>query len=176
MMALTVDVAAVVEAGAEVGERSDFDEFYRREFAALSRLAFALCGRRDVAEELVQDAMVKVLARWWRVRGYDRPGAFARRIVVQQAVARHRRVSAESRALARLEPDETAAAERSDASFWSLVRRLPPRQLQCVALYYVDDCATGDIAALLGISEGTVRATLAQARGALRSQVETSEP
>ena len=55
--------------------------------------------------------------------------------------------------------------------FWRLVRTLPVRQAQVVALYYGDEQSTAEIAAALEIAEGTVRATLAQARAALRSQV-----
>src|SRR5690242_16432051 len=141
---------------------------YRREYPQLVRLAYALCGRRDVAEEIVQDAMVKVLARWSKVREYERPGAFVRRIVLHDTASALRRRSAELRAMTRLgarRPD-TASIDPDVDEFWRLVRTLPKRQAQVVALFYGDDQPTAEIALLLGIAEGTVRATLAQAREA----------
>lgn len=51
-----------------------FDELYRREHRPLLRLAWTMTGRRDLAEELVQDAMLVVHRDWDRVRRYDSPG------------------------------------------------------------------------------------------------------
>jgi RNA polymerase sigma factor (sigma-70 family) len=155
------------------GAGDAFDAMYRREYPQLVRLAYALCGRRDVAEEIVQDAMVKVLARWSKVREYERPGAFARRIVLHDTASALRRRAAELRAVARLgarRADNPAIDPEVD-EFWRLVRTLPARQAQVVALFYGDDQPTAEIALLLGIAEGTVRATLAQARDALRPQL-----
>ena len=147
---------------------------YRREYPPLVRLAYALCGRRDVAEEIVQDAMVKTLARWTKVREYERPGAFVRRIVLHDTTSALRRRSAELRAVARLgaRRQDAVAIDPEVDEFWRLVRALPSRQAQVVALFYGDDQPTAEIALLLGIAEGTVRATLAQARDALRAQLE----
>lgn len=153
----------------------EFDEFYRRELPALGRLAVALCGRRDIAEELVQDTMVKVLARWRRVRHYERPGAFARRVLINEVIGRQRRLGAERRAYERQGVARDVLLPDESASFWALVRALPPRQRACIALYYVDDCSTAEIAEVLEIAEGTVRATLAHARDALRAEIEAAE-
>ncbi len=165
---------AVGEVGAAMVERTGFDEMYRREYPQLVRLAYALCGRRDVAEEIVQDAMMKALARWPRVRDYDRPGAFVRRIVVHDTTSVLRRRAAELKALTRLgsRASSEAVLDPEVDEFWRLVRTLPARQAQVVALFYGDDQTTADIASLLSIAEGTVRATLAQARDALRGQLE----
>src|SRR3979409_1758361 len=78
-----------------------FDELYRREFPKLLRIATALCGRRDLGEELVQDAMMKVLARWSTVREYDQPEAYCRRVLINGSIGMRRRQRLEKRALAR---------------------------------------------------------------------------
>lgn len=153
-----------------VAAGADFDDMYRREYPQLVRLAYALCGRRDVAEELVQDAMTKTLARWSKVREYDRPGAFARRVLLNDASSAARRRRAELKALVRFRgsaADEWNLDPEVD-EFWRLVRELPRRESQVVALYYGDGQSTVEIAALIGVTEGTVRATLAHARDALR--------
>jgi RNA polymerase sigma-70 factor (ECF subfamily) len=149
----------------------DFDDFYRAEYRGLVRLATALCGRVEVAEELVQDAMVSVLGRWRRVREYDKPGAFARRVVLNAAASHHRRRRAEHRALARVRVD-TVAWSPEISEFWHAVRDLPARQAQVVTLYYAEDMAVADIAAVLDIAPGTVRATLDHARRALAARLQ----
>lgn len=61
-------------------------------------------------------------------------------------------------------PDELP---EQDEAVWRAVRQLPRRQAQVVALHYVDDRSVAEIAAVLDLAEGTVKATLHQARQAL---------
>lgn len=162
-----------VDVPVDVRIESDFDDFYRREWPSLVRLATAATGSRSVAEELTQEAMVRVLSRWSRVAEYDKPGAFARRVLLNLAASSRRRRRAEARALRRHGALDDVTWSASTAEFWALVRALPPRQAHVVALYYGDDRTTADIAAVLGIAEGTVRSTLAQARASLRAHYES---
>ena len=68
-----------------------FDDFYRREYAAVVALAYALCGRPGVAEELAQDAFLTAHHKWGEVACYERPSAFVRRVVINAAVSHRRR-------------------------------------------------------------------------------------
>jgi RNA polymerase sigma-70 factor (ECF subfamily) len=54
-----------------------------------------------------------------------------------------------------------------DGTFWSLVRQLPMRQGQVVALHYALDLPIAEIAVILGCAEGTVKVHLSRARAAL---------
>jgi RNA polymerase sigma factor (sigma-70 family) len=153
-----------------------FDSFYATEFPALLRLATALCGSTAIAEELVQDAMVSVLARWRKVRRYERPGAYARRVVLNAATSHHRRRQAERRAYERHGIAAEAVAMADDATdFWRVVQSLPARQAQIVTLFYVEDLSTAQIGAALGIAEGTVRASLHAGRQSLAARLGVKE-
>lgn len=154
----------------EVDTRA-FDGFYKSTYPTLHRIAYAKCGRHALAEELVQETMMKVFARWSKVSTYDNPVAYCCRILINESIGLRRRQTLESRALARLGPDADVALEVEADEFWSLVRILPKRQMQVVILYYAGDRSVIDIAKALGIADGTVRATLAQARDALRVQL-----
>lgn len=147
-----------------------FDEVYRREYAALVRLAWALTGRQREAEELVQEAFLRAYRCWSTVGAYERPGAWLRRVVLNLASSRLRRARAEANALMRLGQDRAPVAtlHEDTLAFWAAVRRLPARQAQVVVLRYVEDRSTPEIAEVLAIAEGTVRATLHQARQELR--------
>ncbi len=170
---VTTSIRVPGEVPGVMAEGTDFDSFYRSEYDRLVRVAFALCGRLDVAEELTQDAMMKVYSRWSRVRSFESPGAFARRIVVNNALSSLRRRKSETKALLRFRGSaaDHVTVDPDVDDFWRLVRTLPTRQAQVVALYYGDEQSTAEVAAALEIAEGTVRATLAQARAALRTQV-----
>ena len=147
---------------------ADFDAFYTAEYASLLRLAFVLTGSRPVAEELVQETMLRAFRHWSRIADYERPGAWARRVLVNLATSRGRRLAAEARALGRLRerPPEPALSAES-MELWNAVRGLPARQAQVTALAYAEDRSIADIAAMLGIAEGTVKAVLHRARGNL---------
>ncbi len=149
-----------------------FDELYRIEYPRLVRVAYALTGRVDVAEEVTQDAFAKAYSRWAKVAKLESPGGYLRRMVVNNAMSSLRRRASEMRALMRFRSgvDEIAVTPEVD-DFWRLVRTLPPRQAQVVALYYADEQSTAAIAEVLQIAEGTVRATLAQARDSLRTRM-----
>jgi RNA polymerase sigma-70 factor (ECF subfamily) len=160
----------VVTAPAEYAATAPtFESFFRAEYGRVVGLAFVLCGRRAVAEELAQDAFVQAYRRWSVVADYDDPGAWVRRVAVNLATSTLRRRTREARALARLAGRRTAPDELvvTNDGFWEAVRRRPRRQAQCVALRYVEDQTITEIAAVLDIAEPTVRGYLHQARAAL---------
>ena len=79
-----------------------FESFFVAEYDQVVGLAFVLCGRRVVAEEVAQDAFVQAYRRWSVVSGYDDPGAWVRRVAVNLATSTLRRRAREVRALTRL--------------------------------------------------------------------------
>ena len=66
--------------------------------------------------------------------------------------------------------DRSAEVEAADR-FWASVRELPERQQAVVVLHYLEDRSVADIAAVLDIAEGTVKAHLHKARAALASRL-----
>src|SRR5215216_909550 len=79
------------------GDDPDFLEFFAGEFWPLRRVGFLLTGDRDQAEELAQEAMARTWAAWPRVRGYDRPAAFARKVLLNRHRSLLRRAVVEAR-------------------------------------------------------------------------------
>ncbi len=151
-----------------------FDEFFRSEYRRVVGLAVVLCGQPAVAEELAQDAFVSAYRHWPRVVGYDDPGAWVRRVVVNLATSALRRRSREARAVARLalrRQPEAQDPPAADDDFWHAVRALPRRQAQCVALRYLEDRTVNEIAAVLQIAPPTVRVHLHTARSTLADQL-----
>lgn len=156
--------------GATIRPAVDFDDLYRWHWRPVVALVYGLSGSRAGAEELAQDAFLAAHRHWDRVRDYDDPGAWVRRVAVNLAVSSLRRRAAEARAMARAGarrrpvPDELAP---EDEAFWRAVRALPARQAQAVALHYLEDRPVAEIAAILECAEGTVKVHLHRARRAL---------
>jgi RNA polymerase sigma-70 factor (ECF subfamily) len=154
--------------------RTEFEAFYRHEYAAVVALAFALCGRGGAAEDLAQEAFLRAYQHWARVGHYDRPDAFVRRVVANMAVSFGRRRAAEGRALVGLAAGGRSAVddlEPPDAAFWQHVRSLPRRQAQTVALFYLEDRSAEEIAEILHCSASTVRVHLYRGRLTLEERL-----
>ena len=164
-----VTAVDVVTVPADYAPATTFESFFAAEYDQVVGLVFVLCGRRVVAEEVAQDAFVQAYRRWSVVSGYDDPGAWVRRVAVNLATSTLRRRAREVRALTRLAGRRSPVVELvvTDEAFCEAVRRLPKRQAQCVALYYLEDRSVADVAALLDIAEATVRFHLHQGRAAL---------
>ena len=155
-----------------VGDRGGtmtFEELYRRDFPAVVGLVYALSGSRHVAEELAQEAFLAAHRGWDRVGSYDDPGAWVRRVAVNQAVSALRRRSAEARTLLRLSGQRSLPEPLPEdaEAFWRAVRHLPARQAQAIALHYLEDRSVKDIATVLECAEATVRVHLHRGRQAL---------
>ncbi len=150
-----------------------FDAFYRQEYAGIVRLAFALTGRRDVAEELAQEGFLAAHRRWGRVSGFEDMAGWVRRVVTNRCVSVARRRSTELRLLARLRqerPGEPVLGVTSQ-ELWALVRDLPRRQAQVVALSFLEDRSVRDIAEILGCGEESVRTHLRRGRSTLAGRL-----
>jgi RNA polymerase sigma-70 factor (ECF subfamily) len=160
-----------------LGTVERFDAFFRREYPRLVTLARALSGSRAHAEDLAQDAMIVVLRRWDEIARFDNPTAYARRTCANLAVSSRRRRWAEVRALVRLASyRDPLPSMGEDERFWDEVRALPKREAQVVALYYGCDLPLVEIAELLGIANGTVKAHLSHARDRLASRLAPDGP
>jgi RNA polymerase sigma-70 factor (ECF subfamily) len=154
-------------------DAKSFDAFYAREYRSLVALAHALTGSRSHAEDIAQEAMLAAYRRWDGVALLDSPAGWVRRVCANISTSFVRRRVVEARAAVRMRSHRTEVTELEDddAEFWSVVRRLPRRQRQCVALRYVCGYTVAEIAIVLGCADGTVKAHLARARSALAQQL-----
>jgi RNA polymerase sigma-70 factor, ECF subfamily len=171
--------AAAVESSADSrAESLTFDDFYRKEHRHVLGLAFVLTGNQWVAEDTAQEAFTAAFRRWAYIVAYDSPGAWVRRVTCNRAASVLRRRAREAKALMRLAGRTQAYIEldEGDEAFWQAVRRLPPRQAQAVALYYVEDYSVRQIADVLDCSEGTVKTHLSRARGAVARYLQLEDP
>ena len=149
-----------------VSSQTEFDIFYRREFANLAVLAGTVAGNRSIGEDIAQEALSKVHDNWAKVSGMDKPGAWARRVTINLAIGRKRRSVSEGKALFRIGSPAEAAPEtrRGDPAVWAAVDELPPRQRAVVALHYLEDRPVAEIADILEITVSAATSNLHKAR------------
>jgi len=169
--------AALVSGGdaVAVDDRDDvLVETYRDHYAGLVRLAALLVGSREEAEEVVQDAYVKVHGALRRVR---EPEAYLRTTVVNLSRSRLRRRSVA--AAHRPQPSPDAASAEAGAlehvqreEVLTALHRLPRRQREAVVLRYYADLSEAQTAAAMGCAVGSVKSHTARALAALRPLLE----
>jgi RNA polymerase sigma-70 factor (ECF subfamily) len=149
-----------------------FAQLYQAEHDRIFRATWAFCGDRAVAEDATQEAFVRALERWSRLEEQSWVTGW----IMSTAMNAARRLQRRRRWLpwAALTPSEAAAAAdaASSVELWQMVRALPHRQREALALHYLADRPIAEIAQLMGCREGTVKAHLAHAREALRTQLE----
>ncbi len=172
------DVQMVDIGSADIDDtRLGFEQFFRDEYPGLVALASAVLGDRSVAEDIAAETMGRAFRRWEQISGYDKPGAWTRRVAINLIHSRRRRVASELRTLLRLGRATATAAvapDRADADhFERLLAPLAPRQRTVAALHYLDDLPVAEIAELMGCAEGTVKSQLHDARAAIATALST---
>lgn len=159
-------------AAVEVGQT--FEEFYAAEYRSLTTLARVLSGSSLHAEDIAQESMLAAYRKWHYVRDLEAPAMWVRRVCSNFATSRFRRQAAEVRALLRMRRQalpENPESSLEDPIFWEEVRKLPRRQAQCVALFYLYGCSVRETGATLGCSDGTVKTHLSRARATLAQRL-----
>jgi RNA polymerase sigma-70 factor (sigma-E family) len=161
--------------------RQEFERFVRDRTGPLLRTAYLLAGDLAEAEDLVQETLLRVARRWYRVTAMEQPAAYARQIlinlVIDQAGQRARRNSELAAQGAGLTERADGAAERAllavntQALLLAALAELPPRQRAVIVLRYWEDLPEAEVAALLGCSTGTVKSTASRGLARLREAI-----
>ena len=170
--------------GAEV-RRSDVTEapgsrlaeLYRRYAPDAARLAYLLTGDRALAEDLAQDAFVRMYSRFRDLRNPDAFPWYLRRTVINLTRSHFRRekvarayVRGESNAPARSEPELGTREE-----MWQALLELPERQRAAIVLRYYEDLSEKETADVLGCPVGTVKSLVSRGLERLRGNMSKGE-
>jgi RNA polymerase sigma-70 factor (sigma-E family) len=145
---------------------SDLSTLYRRQRAAMIRLARLLTGSTAVAEEVVQEAFLRMQQL---VEQPDNPDGYLRTTVANISKGHLRRVRLERRV-----PDREQRLTFNDPEIdetWAAVCRLPFRQRAVLALRFYEDMSEAEIAGVLGCRPGTVKSSLHRGLSKLREEM-----
>jgi RNA polymerase sigma-70 factor, ECF subfamily len=157
-------------------EVESFVAFYAAEYRAVLTFAATLCRDLHASEDLTQDAFLAAQRRWGELRRFDRPDLWVRRVVANRSVSRWRRLVSDERRIRKLaelrQSSRDQSSARDEVDVWRLVRQLPARQAQVIALTYLEDRSLADVAAVLGIGVETVKTHLQRGRAALARAIE----
>ena len=155
-----------------------FDDWARARLPALVRFAVVLTGDRGLAEEVVQEVIIRAYGRWQRITALEQPDAYLRRMITNEYLSWRRRWGritphpgvGEAASVA----DHAVAHAERDAIRVELAR-LPRRQRAVLVLRYYEHLTDAEIADLLGCPAGTVRSLASRALATLRVDARTQE-
>ena len=160
----------------------DLAAFYADQYGRVRGALALFTGDREVAEELAQEAFVKVCQHWDRVRGLEAPGAWVHRVAINLALSRGRRQTTERRIQERLRADATSVAGLDGTGPGSApaptdladdVRAalldLPAEDRAAVVLRFHADLSVAAVARILEVPEGTVKTRTRRALASLRA-------
>ena len=154
----------------------DFTAFYASVFARLVGQLRVVTGDLQEAEDVVQEALARASTRWARLRAYDVPEAWVRRVALNLAADRARRSRRRLAALRRLVPPATQPVEQvEDLALLQALRGLSIGQRQVLVLHYLIGMPVQEVARTLRVPTGTVKVRLSRGRQALAAQLVEQE-
>jgi RNA polymerase sigma-70 factor, ECF subfamily len=158
--------------GAEVvDELRSFDEFFAMEHARLFGALCLVTGDRFEAEEIMQDAFLRLWEKWDRISGFDEPSAYLFRTAMNLFRNRYRRAALAVRRTVSLAPIEDAFATVEDRDVVvRALRDLTPDQRAAVVLTGYVGLASEEAGKVMGMKASTVRTLATRARAAIREK------
>ena len=158
------------------------ETLFRRQYPILLRIAYALLGTREGAEDAVQDAFVSLYRHWRSLRDPEAAEAYVRSAVLNRC-----RSGIRTRARDRLRiisdpavpphvvgSDEVAVSREDAALVGAALRRLPRRQREVVTCRYLLELTMAETAETLGISNGAVKRHTHRGLRALHTALEVT--
>jgi RNA polymerase sigma-70 factor (ECF subfamily) len=156
----------------------DFEAFFVTNYDSVLATLITITGDRERAVDATQEAFIKASARWSKVGSYDMPAAWVRRAAINasrdgwRSDRRRRRREAPNVA----GPVPSPADDVADhAAVAELLACLPRRQREAATLFYVEDRSVTETAHILGVSDGTIKSQLADARERMRQHLLSTE-
>jgi RNA polymerase sigma-70 factor (sigma-E family) len=152
------------------GRDQEFAEYFSARFDGARRIAYAMCGNWGDAEEIAQNAFVRVYARWAKVR-VETVDAYLRTVLTRVFLDTRRRGRSRERAVAEL-PERPVQPDHSSherLAMQAALMAVPPGQRAVLVLRYVADLPVDQVAAALGCSAGTVKSQTARGLATLRA-------
>ena len=151
---------------------SRLGELFQRHAADGVRLAYLITGNRALAEDLVQDAFVRLAGRLVHLRDPDNLEPYLRRTIVNLANAHFRHGKVERRYLEREAAQPDVAQAGPDPSereaVWAVLRSLPIRQRTAIVLRFYEDLSEAQTAEVMGCQPGTVKSLVSRGMDKLR--------
>lgn len=150
---------------------NDFAQFYAAQFHGITLALFAYTSDLPLAQDIAQEAFTRAVIRWEKVRTYDDPAAWVRRVAFNLASSRWRRRRIASAYLRSQREQHVDGPDPDRVALIRALATLPERQRRAVILHYLADMSVADVARQEGVSPNTVKSWLHRGRAQLAAQL-----
>jgi RNA polymerase sigma-70 factor (sigma-E family) len=160
------------------GSDSEYLAYVHGRVAGLRRTAYLLCGDPHEADDIVQELLTKLYARWHRMHAVDNLDAYVNTMLVRTFVDDRRRGWWKVALLNRV-PESTPVVQGAPEDgpvVRAALAKLPPRQQAVLVLRYLCDQPVREVAELLRCSEGTVKSQTSHGLNHLRRLLGAAMP
>ena len=155
----------------------EFTEFVTARSTQLYRTAYLLAGSPDRAEDLVQTALTKAYAAWWRVRRADDPVAYVHGVLIKAFLSEKRRRSSGELPVATTPERAVHPPDPADRlALITALAALAPVDRAVVVLRFWEDRSVAQTATDLGLTEAAVKNRSLRALRALRTHLAEPTP
>jgi RNA polymerase sigma-70 factor (ECF subfamily) len=159
-----------------VSEIGELEKLYLDARVRLVAQLAAFLGDVGDAEDVVQEAFSRAVRHWDRIRAYDEPEAWVRRVALNLASSRWRRVRCAAAAMTRLGPAPDVPPLAPDhVALLDALRHLPENNRRAIVMHHLLDLPVGEVAAELGVPSGTIKAWLVRGRRLLALRLEVRD-
>jgi RNA polymerase sigma-70 factor (ECF subfamily) len=153
---------------ARLDEPLSFDAFFAAESQTLFRRMWLVTRDRHEAEEVVQDAFLRLYERWDRAADWDDPTSYLYRTAFNTWKKRTRRAARAVRSVFSSDPGDEFEAADARTVVSAALAHLPPRQRAAVVLTELLGFSSEEAARALGVRAVTARVLASQGRAAMR--------
>ncbi len=155
---------------------TDFTGFYHAHFTATVTLVYSLTSDAGEAQDVAQEAFARAWQRWGQLSTYDNPLAWVRRVSVNLARSRWRRLVTARAFLDRQREEYAEELSPDHVAVVAALRKLPQRQREAVVLHHLADLPIDEVAHILDAPMGTVKSWLHRGRSALVTELAIDLP
>ena len=150
-------------------DAAEFDAFYTGSFRRVVAQVTAMIGNREEAQECVQEAFVRAWSHRHQLDQAHSREAWVRTTAYRLAVSRWRRDQLAKRSPDRAlqVPDQQTGPDEARVALMTALARLPEEQRRALVLHHLCDLPVRQVAAEVGVPEGTIKARLSRGRAAL---------
>ena len=154
----------------------EFEDFVGSEHGRLFRALYLMTGDREEAEEVMQDAFLRVWERWGKVAAMDDPTGYLFRTAMNLWRKRLRRAALSVRRAVLFSPSEDGLAAVEDREIvFAALRQLRPKERAAIVVTALLGYSSEEAGDLLGASAATARMLASRARTKLRRTMEEWE-
>ncbi len=154
----------------------DFDNWYRNEYPRVLVSVSVVCGGNHArAEDATNDAFAKAFERWDSVSEMQSPTGWVTKVAINRAKRGLRRRTRRIELLNAERMQTPVTNPETGLDLWDSLSSLTPRQRKAIVLRYIEDLPQQQVANEMGVAVGTASATLSQARGHLRSELQKGD-